>query len=300
MVAQEKINFLRKKIDEADAIVVGAASGMSAASGFVFYYQDDEVYRSLAGGLAEKYDRHNYFDLFYERRLTRGERWAMLLRTARYLYGCDTGGTYTDLAELLAGKNYYIATTNQDAQFFRVFPAERITCIQGDWRFWQCSRPCHDHVYFKGKDFANLADKIENDELPNEFIPRCPHCGADLMPWVRGYTFLEGEYYQAEMHRYTDFLRQNIHRKVLFLELGVGMMTPMFIKEPFMNMVYQWSRAFYATINPLHAIVPREIERKSIAIEDDIAITLKQLLGKPTDGIKDMNKGKTFNPSRVY
>lgn len=64
MVAKEKIDLLKKKIDEADAIVVGGASGMSAASGFVFYYQDDDVYKMLAGGLAEKYNIHNYFDLF--------------------------------------------------------------------------------------------------------------------------------------------------------------------------------------------------------------------------------------------
>lgn len=68
MVAKEKIDLLKKKIDEADAIVVGGASGMSAASGFVFYYQDDDVYKMLAGGLAEKYNIHNYFDLFYDRR----------------------------------------------------------------------------------------------------------------------------------------------------------------------------------------------------------------------------------------
>lgn len=73
MVAKEKIDLLKKKIDEADAIVVGGASGMSAASGFVFYYQDDDVYKMLAGGLAEKYNIHNYFDLFYDRRLSRGE-----------------------------------------------------------------------------------------------------------------------------------------------------------------------------------------------------------------------------------
>lgn len=39
MVAKEKIDLLKKKIDEADAIVVGGASGMSAASGFVFYLE---------------------------------------------------------------------------------------------------------------------------------------------------------------------------------------------------------------------------------------------------------------------
>ena len=146
MVSKEKIELLRQKIDEADAIVVGGATGMSAASGFVFYYQDDEVYRKLAGGLAKKYDLHSMFDAFYDRRLTAGERWVVLLRTTRYIYECETGGTYRDLAELLEGKNYYVATTNQDAQFYRVFPANRITRIQGDWRYWQCSSPCHDGI----------------------------------------------------------------------------------------------------------------------------------------------------------
>ena len=108
MVAKEKIDLLKKKIDEADAIVVGGASGMSAASGFVFYYQDDDVYKMLAGGLAEKYNIHNYFDLFYDRRLSRGELWASMLRATRYIYECYTGETYKDLAKLLQGKNYYM------------------------------------------------------------------------------------------------------------------------------------------------------------------------------------------------
>ena len=121
MVSKEKIELLRQKIDEADAIVVGGASGMSAASGFVFYYQEDNVFRRMAGGLAEKYDRHNMFDLFYDRRPSRGEQWALMLRVIHYIYECYTGETYTDLAELLKGKDYYIATTNQDAQFYRCF-----------------------------------------------------------------------------------------------------------------------------------------------------------------------------------
>lgn len=61
MIVQEKIDLLRRTIDEADAIVVGGASGMSAASGFVFYYQEDEVFRLIAGSLAQKYNRHNMF-----------------------------------------------------------------------------------------------------------------------------------------------------------------------------------------------------------------------------------------------
>ena len=300
MVSKEKIELLRQKIDEADAIVVGGASGMSAASGFVFYYQEDDVFRRMAGSLAKKYDRHNMFDLFYDRRPSRGEQWALMLRVIHYIYECYTGETYTDLAELLKGKDYYIATTNQDAQFYRVFPAERITRIQGDWRYWQCSRPCHDEIYYNKERVLELCPKIVGDTLPDELIPRCPHCSKELAPWVRGYTFLEGEYYQREMKRYLDFLRANSRRKVLFLELGVGMMTPMFIKEPFMNMTYQFPNAFYATVNPQHAIIPKEIARKSLAISDDIAVTLKQLLGKSTAGMKAFDAKEAFNPSRVY
>lgn len=299
MVEQSKIDILREKIDQADAIVVGGASGMSAASGFVFYYQRDEVFREMVGTLEDKYGFHNLFDAFYHHGHTRGEHWAMMLRSVKYMYECHTGETYVDLAELLAGKNYYIATTNQDMQFYRVFPPEKITCIQGNFAYWQCGRPCHDRIYYNKERVFELCKHIVNDALPDELIPRCPRCGGEMEPWVRGYTFLQGDYYQKEMKRYMDFLRRNVNRNTLFLELGVGMMTPMFIKEPFMNMTYQWPRAFYATLNPQHAIIPDEIADRSLAVSDDIAITLKRLLGKSVDGIK-ASGSQVFNPSRVY
>ena len=81
-----QIKQLKEMINQADAIVVGGASGMSAASGFKFYYQDDDVFRMIAGGLADKYGFHNMFDGFYDSRLTDGERWALMLRTIKYIY----------------------------------------------------------------------------------------------------------------------------------------------------------------------------------------------------------------------
>lgn len=293
-----KIQQLKELINSADAIVVGGASGMSAASGFKFYYQDDAVFRSLAGGLADKYGFNNLFDGFYNPALSDGERWALTLRLIKYNYECATGETYTDLAEILEGKNFYVVTTNQDAQFYRVFPDEKITRLQGDWRYFQCRNRCHDEIYYNHDQVMELCDKIEGDSLPEKLFPRCPHCGAQMTGWVRGREFLEGKFYIREFERYMNFLRANMNRKVLFLELGVGMMTPMFIKEPFMNMVYQWPDAFYATINPQHAIIPKEIAAKSLGIDEDIAVTLRKMLGKPTDHIKA--DSKIFNPKRVY
>ena len=106
MNKERLFDLLKSKIEEAGAIVVGGASGMSAASGFKFYYQDDEVFRQMAGSLREKYGFRNMFDGFYHPRMTKGEHWALQLRTIKYVYECETGETYADLAELLEGKNY--------------------------------------------------------------------------------------------------------------------------------------------------------------------------------------------------
>ncbi len=291
---------LRQKIDEADAIIVGGASGMSAASGFEFYYKNDDVFKQLAGKLGEKYNAEGGFPLMYTPGIEPEELWAYYIREFKYLYDCETGASYQELAELLKGKNYYIATTNQDAQFFRVFPAERITRIQGDFRYWQCRRCCTDEIYPNEEKVRELAEKIVDDRLPEDLIPRCPHCGQPMIPWWRAREFLEGSYYQAEMRRYYDFLRAHQDKKVVFLELGVGLMTPMFIKEPFMNFVYRWPNATYVTINPKHALVPHEIKDKSIAIEEDITLTLRQLLGKDCSHMKAFDKTKAFDPGRVY
>ena len=73
---------------------------------------------------------------------------------------------------------------------------------------------------------------------------------------------------------------QNQNKKVLFLELGVGLMTPMFIKEPFWNMTYSWPDAYYITINPKDALLPRELKDKGLAIHEDISVILQDALNK--------------------
>ena len=156
-----------------------------------------------------------------------------------------------------------------------VSPEEKISAIQGDWRYFQCSRRCHDELYDSVETLHKLNDFIDADlRVPSELIPRCPKCGAEMEPWVRSWVFLEGRKYREEHSKLNAFLKKNMHKKVLFLELGVGRMTPMFIQEPFWNMTYAWPNAFYITINPRDAIVPEELKQKGLAIREDIAKVL--------------------------
>lgn len=167
-------------------------------------------------------------------------------------------------------------TTNQDFQFTRVVPEEKLSAIQGDSRYYQCSRRCHDHIYYNKELVYAMNEAIdENLCIPVEMIPRCPRCGAQMEPWVRGYTFLEGEKYREEYRKINEFLEQNKEKKILFLELGVGRMTPMFIQEPFWNLTYSLPRAFYITINPRDALLPGELEKKGLAVKEDIAAVLR-------------------------
>ena len=82
--------------------------------------------------MKKKYGYRNSFDGFYYRYRTSEERWAFIARNLCMILDAETGQPYYDLNEILKDKNYYILTTNQDTQFTRVFPEEKISAIQGD------------------------------------------------------------------------------------------------------------------------------------------------------------------------
>lgn len=275
---KQLLDCLVSHIEEADAIVIGAASGMSAAAGFRHYYEHDKEFIDNLGDFEKKYGYHNSFDGFYYPYQTSEERWAFLARNLCMILDEKTGEPYQDLHEILKDKNYYILTTNQDTQFTHVFPEEKISAIQGDWRYFQCSQRCHYELYDSVDTLHELNNTIDkNLRVPSNMIPHCPKCGAQMEPWVRSWTFLEGKKYHEEYEKLNTFLKKNKSSKILFLEIGVGRMTPMFIQEPFWNMTYAWPNAYYITINPKDALVPKELEKKGLAIHEDIAKVLKDV-----------------------
>ena len=275
---------MRQKIDTADAIVIGAASGMSAAAGFRHYYEHDRDFVENLGDFEKRYGFHNSFDGFYYRYRTSEQRWAYLAKNLCMILDAPTGQPYYDLLKILQGKNYHILTTNQDTQFARIFPAEKISAIQCDWRYFQCSHRCHDALYDSVETLHRLKNAVSPElTVPSNMIPRCPKCGAEMEPWVRGWTFLEGKKYREEYGKLNAFLNSNKDKKILFLEIGVGRMTPMFIQEPFWNLTYTRPDAFYITINPKDARVPKELLSKGLALHEDIAKVLTDVQNYPSE-----------------
>lgn len=117
---------------------------------------------------------------------------------------------------------------------------------------------------------------MKDNKLDSEFIPRSDVDGSPLIPWVRGPEFLEDQKYFEEHEKFNKFIGQHKDEKILFIELGVGRMTPMFIQEPFWEMTKYLPNAFYVNINPKDALTNPVIEQKSLLISDDINEVLKQ------------------------
>ena len=273
----EQIEFLTEWIKDADGILVGGASGLSAAGGGDFYYDDTPSYRRYFGKYAEKYGFKGAFAGMAHTFDTREEFWGYL---ATFLYTTQHAPIrlpYRDLDFLLKGKNFHILTTNQDTQFVKIYPEEIVSEIQGDHRFFQCSRSCCDDTWDAVKPVEEMIQAMgEKTSVPTERIPRCPHCGAEAFPWVRGYgNFLQGRKYEEQYQKVSDFLRENMDKKILFLELGVGRLTPMFIQEPFWNLTANLPRAKYVAVNQEYDFLPKEIEDKGMVICNDIARVLR-------------------------
>ncbi len=176
-------------------------------------------------------------------------------------------------------------TTNQDTQFTRVVSEDKLSAIQGDWRYFQCDCRCHDEIYYNKEQIYEMNAAIDDNLcIPTSMIPKCPKCGGDMEPWVRGYTFLEGKKYREEHRKINTFLEKNRNKKILFLELGVGRMIPMFIQEPFWKLTYTLPDAFYITINPRDAILPEALKKKGAAIHEDIAVVLRDAVKQKLSG----------------
>lgn len=156
-----------------------------------------------------------------------------------------------------------------------------------------------EHIFSEGKDLSLESDVIS---VPSDMLPRCPECGWLLSPWVRDHGFLEGEFWRKGKQYYQNFLHHALYdekeqvavsqhsesyvqknetvpqsRRVLFLELGVGGMTPSIIEIPFWEMTKNNPNAFYLRVNIGKVSHPLQLEGQSLTVSADIGTALREI-----------------------
>lgn len=289
----EKISMIKEKIEQADAVVIGAGAGLSTSAGFVY-----------DGGRFEKYfsdfkSRYGFPDMYsggfypYETLEEHWGYWCRYIYINRYMDAPKP--LYQRLYDVVKNKDYFVLTTNVDHCFQKAgFDKNRMFYTQGDYGLYQCSKPCHKNTYDNEASIKDMVlsqgFQIRDGELfapegveikrtiPKELIPHCPKCKRPMSMNLRSdNTFVEDKGWHQAAERYEQFIREHRKQKIVFLELGVGYNTPGIIKYPFWQMTNSYPQAFFVCLNQGQAYAPEEIKMKSVWLDGDIGEVLEQL-----------------------
>jgi len=291
---EEQIRILREQLESADCVLIGAGAGLSTAAGFDY-----------SGARFDRYF-HDFKEKFGIQDMYSGgfypfpdpeTMWAWWSRSI-YLNRYTPAPTdlYKELLSLVKDKEYFVLTTNVDHQFQTAgFDKKRLFYTQGDYGLFQSVNPAIQETWdneesvsemMEAQGFHRDADGIfqlpevgsVRMRIPSDLIPKCPMDGSDVTMNLRcDDTFVQDSGWYAAQDRYGDFLRRHKNLHVLYLELGVGMNTPVIIKYPFWFYTKENPKAFYTCINKGEAYCPQEIAGRSVCIDGDIGVVLQEL-----------------------
>ena len=266
----DKLSRLKDEIATADAIIIGAGAGLSASAGFDY---SGERFEKYFADFHEKYGITDMYSGGFYPFETLNEYWAWWSRLILVnRYDIPVGKPYTDLLKSVADKDYFVLTTNVDHQFqLAGFDKKRLFYTQGDYGLFQCSEPCRNETFDNENAVRAMVKQQQNMKIPDELIPKCPHCGKPMAMNLRcDDSFVQDEGWYAAAERYEEFIRRHKNLHILFLELGVGFNTPGIIKYPFTQMTAINPKAVYACVNMKEAYAPREISDRAVCIDGDI------------------------------
>ena len=200
------------------------------------------------------------------------QQWAYYARYIDFMLREPASRPYLDLRSLIDHKDYFILSTNVDTQVEKTFSAERICNYQGSFAHLQCKQPCCDELFDASPYVERMLAGMAGFEVRSEDVPRCPHCGWQLAPWVRDDTFLQGAAWRESLGRYERFVRERGYGRVLLLELGVGEMTPGIITLPFWSMTAKLPDAHLLSVNISGGSAPLQLGSKAEAIQADLGV----------------------------
>ena len=292
---EENIGRLKKELETADAVVIGAGAGLSTAAGLTYSGERFERY------FFDFIERFSIPDMYsggfwpFPDEETRWAWWARHIYYNRYIDAPRP--VYQKLLELVRDRDYFVITTNVDHQFQRAgFDKTRLFYTQGDYGLFQradgrggrtwdneewvmLAMEAQGFVRDEDGVFQVPEDRGISMRIPHDLLPHSPDGGRVTMNLRSDDTFIEDEGWQKATANYSAFLRENAGKRVLFLEIGVGANTPVIIKYPFWAMTAENPKAVYACLNHSEAVCPGQIEKQSICIDGDCGEVLDRLIG---------------------
>lgn len=181
-------------------------------------------------------------------------------------------------AKLIADKNYFVVSVSTNEAVRQVPWREgRLVMPCGGSRMKQCPQGCvgtlsetTEKDWHKMKEyFALLQNLKEGNELPDIDLGVCPECGERLVLNNIYNVKYDENGYLDQWKMYTKWLQGTLNRKLLVLELGVGMQCPSVIRWPFEKVVFFNQKASFCRVNETLYQLSEEIKEKGISISQN-------------------------------
>lgn len=232
----DRIDHVRQLLREADGVLIGAGAGLSTAAGI--RYDGEDFQREFRQWIVRYGITDLYSSGFYPF-ATEEEYWACW---ARHIWFCryrpDGLPLYKALLRVVSGKDYFVFTTNVDAQFEKSgFDVDRIFACQGDYGLFQTESGRSTQLYPNEQMVRRMMAATVDCRIPTDLIPRDTETGERLVPNLRvDDHFVEDDHWYQQAERYQQFVEQHRDGRLVLLELGVGFNTPGIIRFPFEKM----------------------------------------------------------------
>lgn len=271
-----EFNRIRQRINEADAILIGASNGFSISEGLNIF-DDGLSFENLLGDFKRKYGMRNILEGYFTHFETMEEYWGYISRLVSHYSGNYKGSENTQaLFELIGNKPYFFVTSNGENHFeLAGFDPDNIYEIEGGFKYMQCLQPCHLTLYPAIEKIKEMSKQEKDGKVPSNLIPYCPHCGKPMiLNAMVNSAFIPNE---QQQERLQDFIQQYHDKKIVVLELGIGWRNQM-IKKPLMDFVASAPLATYITINKGEVYIPAAIQNKSYGLDGDLTQILKALV----------------------
>lgn len=277
---KEQMKNAIEMIKNADAVIIGAGAGASAAAGIT--YSGTRFTENFAEFI-EKYGKGNMPDMYaagfypFPSEEARWGYWSKHALMNRYFPPALP--MYQELFEIVKNRDYFVLTTNVDHQFIKAgFDETRIFATQGNYGEIQCARGCHQKVYDNEELFMKMDQTRKDCLIPSELVPKCPVCGGEMAMHLRAdQYFVEDEAWHEAADRYAEYLEKVKKKQVVLLELGVGFNTPVIIRFPFEKLVREKKNFTLIRLNKDEAVIPESFGNRGIGIGGDLCRAISDI-----------------------
>ncbi|KAF5665091.1 phosphatase [Fusarium heterosporum] len=287
--SQSSVSLARDWLSTADAILVTAGAGLSAAEG-LDYHSKDLFKKNFPGflklGLTSLYSVFGYNGWPSEQ-----HRWGYFFTHLNMVSNWSNTPTYQALIPWLAkfGPDAFVRTSNADGLFLaNGWSEKQLSTPQGSYAYLQCLNNCRADAFVHSAplvaDALPFIDKTSQKLTDPSKVPRCRFCGSDMSICVRaGSWFNSAPYAEGGMQWKawkSRILREK--KKLVILELGVGMNTPGVLRWPNEDLVAKSDglvKLIRVGLGP-EALVPWELEDDGLStyIQGDIQRVVPLLL----------------------